>query len=121
MHHLRYPFDFDTTGQLSKQTNQSDYVRQLVEIVLFTRLGERVNRPEFGSGLIDLLFEPNSQSLRTTTEMMIQSTLQNYLSDMIVVENLAVSHKDGGQLIVDLTYRMLTGGASDTIHIERAL
>ena len=53
-----YPFGFDATGR-TRAASREDHVRDLVEQVLFTAPGERVNRPQFGSGLLGLVFEPN--------------------------------------------------------------
>ena len=45
-------------------TSDDDHIRDLIEQVLFTSPGERVMRPDFGAGLLALVFEPNSVELR---------------------------------------------------------
>ena len=57
--HIDYPFHVGGGGRTAG-TNDDDYVRDLVEQVLFTAPGERVNRPTFGSGILRLVFEPAS-------------------------------------------------------------
>ena len=52
-----------------------DYVRQLVEQVLFTSPGERVNLPDFGSGLLQLPFAPNSLEMAAATQFTVQAAL----------------------------------------------
>ena len=103
MAHLAFPYDIDGGGRTAALQDRAAYARRLIEIVLFTAPGERVNRPEFGSGLLDLLFEPNSEAQRSATEFLIQSALQRYLSDLVAVEALETV-QSGGVLEITLTY-----------------
>ena len=59
MPHLDHPWHIDATGRTA-QTDDAGHLRDLIEQVLFTAPGERVMRPDFGSGLLGLVFEPNS-------------------------------------------------------------
>ena len=86
---IDYPFHIDGRGRTA-DTDQNDHIRDLIEQVLFTAPGERVNRPTFGSGLMQLVFAPNSDELATATQFMIQGALQQYLSDLIQVQNVKV-------------------------------
>lgn len=70
------------------------WIRGLIEQVLFTSPGERVMRPDFGSGILQLVFAPNSPELAATTQMLVHGALQQALADLIVVENLAVESAD---------------------------
>lgn len=86
---LDFPYGFDGTGRTTMTTGD-DHIRDLIEQVLFTAPGERVNRPDFGSGLLGLVFEPNSDSLVAVTRASIESALQRWLSELIQVENVQV-------------------------------
>jgi phage baseplate assembly protein W len=88
---LDHPFAFDRRGRTAV-TDNADHVRDLIEQVLFTIPGERVNRPDFGSGVMQLVFAPNSDELAAATQLLIQSALQQWLGDWIVVERVAVAH-----------------------------
>ena len=90
---LRYPFQFDNSGRTA-QTDDDRHIRDMIEQVLFTSPGERVNRPDFGSGLLQLVFEPNSDELVITTQFMVQAALQQWLGDLIEVSNVAVTNDD---------------------------
>jgi uncharacterized protein len=72
---VNFPFAFDGRGRT--QDPLGDYLRQLVEQVLFTSPGERVNLPDFGSGLLQLPFAPNSLELAAAIQFTVQSALQN--------------------------------------------
>ena len=88
-----YPFHFDHRGRTAEASEQ-DHIHDLVEQVLFTSPGERVNRPTFGSGLLQLVFAPNSDALAATTQMTVQAALQQWLGDLIAVEAVDVSHRE---------------------------
>ena len=60
---LDFPYHFDGRGRTAT-TGRDDHIRDLIEQVLFTAPGERVMRPDFGSGLLALVFEPNSSDAR---------------------------------------------------------
>ncbi len=75
-------------------TDPDDHVRDLIEQVLFTAPGERVNRPDFGSGLLRLVFEPNSEAIAAATRASVEGALQRWLGDLIQVEAVQVRSID---------------------------
>jgi phage baseplate assembly protein W len=82
---IDYPFHIDGQGRTAS-TDQDDHIRDLIEQVLFTAPGERVNRPTFGTGLMQLVFAPNSNELSTATQFLVQGALQQWLGDLIQVQ-----------------------------------
>ena len=102
---IDYPYHFDSRGRTAT-TDQDDHIRDLIEQVLFTVPGERVNRPTFGTGLLQLVFAPNSDELATATQFLVQSALQHWLGDLIQVEAVAVENVDSTlRLTVQYTVR----------------
>ncbi len=96
MHELRFlddPFHLDARGR-SAETGVDDHVRDLIFQVLFTSPGERVNRPDFGCGLKQLVFMPNSDVLATATQQLVQGSLQRWLGEVISVERVDVQSID---------------------------
>ncbi len=91
--HLAFPFDFDARGRTAT-TDEEGWVRGLIEQVLFTAPGERVNRPTFGCGLLQAVFAPNSAALAAATQLTVQGALQQTLGDIIVVEAVSVRHEE---------------------------
>jgi uncharacterized protein len=88
-----YPFHFDSRGHTA-ETTDDDHIRDLIEQVLFTAPGERVNRPTFGSGLMQLVFAPNSDTLAAATQITVQSALQQWLGDLIQVDEVDVQNEE---------------------------
>lgn len=102
---IDYPYHFDSRGRTAT-TDQDDHIRDLIEQVLFTVPGERVNRPTFGTGLLQLVFAPNSDELATATQFLVQSALQQWLGDLVQVEAVAVENVDSTlRLTVQYTVR----------------
>jgi len=91
--HIDYPFHIDSRGKTAN-ANQDKHIRDLIEQVLFTTPGERVNRPEFGSGLMQLVFAPNGGELAAATQFMVQGALQQWLGDLIQVEAVEIESKE---------------------------
>jgi phage baseplate assembly protein W len=86
---VQFPYQIDGRGRTGG-AEESAWIRGLIEQVLFTAPGERVMRPEFGSGLRELVFAPNSPELAATTRALVQGALQKWLSDLILVEAVEI-------------------------------
>lgn len=107
---LDYPYRFDGRGRTAT-TGTTDHIRDLIEQVLFTAPGERVMRPDFGAGLLTLVFEPNSTTLAATTTFLVQSALQQHLSHLIAVSEVLVENVDAS-LQVTVRYVVLPEGTA---------
>jgi phage baseplate assembly protein W len=90
---LSYPYRFDGRGH-SAEADEEAYIRGLIEQVLFTSPGERVMRPDFGSGVMQLVFAPNSPELAATVQLLVQGALQQWLGDLIALEAVEVEAVD---------------------------
>jgi phage baseplate assembly protein W len=90
---IRFPFEIDHKGQTALADDER-HIRDLIEQVLFTAPGERVNRPSFGSGLLQLVFQPNSDELAATVQFLVQGALQQWLSDLIAINKVDISNID---------------------------
>jgi hypothetical protein len=102
---IDFPYKFDHRGRTS-ETDYEDHIRDMIEQVLFTSPGERVNRPSFGSGLLQLVFAPNSEELAGTTQFLVQGALQEWLGDLIQVESVQVESVESTlQVIVQYIIR----------------
>lgn len=99
---VAFPFRVDARGR-SATADDDAHLRQLIEQVLFTSPGERVNRPDFGSGLQQLVFAPNSDALAATTRLTTEAALQTWLGDLIEVESVTVTSIDA-RLEVEVQY-----------------
>jgi phage baseplate assembly protein W len=117
MANLDYPYQFDGRGRTAA-TGDDAHIRDLIEQVLFTAPGERVNRPDFGSGLMRLVFAPNSDELAATTQFLVQGALQQWLGDLIEVETVEVTSEDS-TLRVTVQYLVRRSDARQTATFTR--
>jgi uncharacterized protein len=90
---IDFPFGFDGRSRTA-ETDERDHIRDMIEQFLFTNPGERVNRPDFGSGLLQMVFAPNSPELAAALQLTIQAGLQQWLGDVIEVESLEVTSEE---------------------------
>jgi len=100
---IAFPYHFDSRHRTAL-ADSDEHIRQMIEQFLFTNAGERVNRPDFGSGLLQMVFAPNSQELAATLQFTVQAGLQRWLGDVVEVLDLNVRSEDAS-LQVDITYR----------------
>ncbi len=99
---MGFPFRIDGCGHTTTVLSD-EHVRDLIYQVLFTSPGERVNRPDFGCGLQQLVFMPNSDALATATQFLVQGALQRWLADVIQVDRVAVT-AENERLKVEVVY-----------------
>lgn len=102
---IDFPFHFDARGRTA-ETGTDDHIRDMIEQLLFTNQGERVNRPDFGSGLLQLVHAPNSPEVAAAVQFTVQASLQQWLGDVIEVQSLDVTSEDS-TLRVELNYLVL--------------
>lgn len=96
---LDFPFHIDGR-QHTAETDLDDHVYDLVYQVLFTVPGERVNRPDFGCGIGQLVFMPNSHALASATEFLVRGSLVRWLADVIAVQNVEVIAEDSALTVI---------------------
>ncbi len=108
------PLHFDGRGRTA-ETPAAQHLRDLIEEVLLTAPGERVMRPAFGSGLLQLAFAPSSDQLAATLQMLVQGALQSALGDLIEVAGVTLTQDDGTLTIsVDYTVRSTSESTTAT-------
>src|SRR5664279_1533159 len=95
---MDYPFAIDGRGR-TRTTDRGDHIRDMIYLVLFTRPGERVNRPDFGCGVGRLIFEPTSQTQAVATQFLVKTALQRWLADAINVEEVSVELREESLII----------------------
>jgi hypothetical protein len=103
---VNFPYQFDGRGRTQEAAIQ-DYVTQMVEQVLFTSPGERVNLPDFGSGLLQLPFAPNSLEMAAATQFAVQGALQKWLGSYVKIRSVVASAEEA-VLTVTVTYTLLS-------------
>lgn len=117
MTEIDFPYHFDNRGRTAA-TGEDDHIRDMIEQFIFTSPGERVNRPDFGSGLLQMVFSPNSPEVAAALKHTIQAGLLRYLGDVIEVRGLDVESIDA-ELRVTIQYSTRKTGEQHTETFSR--
>ena len=102
---IAFPYGLDGRGRTARAT-YDDHVEQMLEMLLFTRPGERVNQPTFGCGLLDQVFAPNSPEIAAALNITIAAAISLWLRDVVSVTSLDVRAQEN-QLLIDIGYTVL--------------
>ena len=116
---IDFPFHFDGRGRTA-ETGMDDHIRDMIEQFIFTNAGERVNRPDFGSGLQQLIFAPNSPELASALQFTMQAGINRWLGDLIELRALDVQ-SDDSQLLINITYIVRSTSETRTTQLARRL
>jgi phage baseplate assembly protein W len=109
---IDFPFHIDDRKRTATTTDD-EHIRDVIEQLIFTAPGERVNRPTFGSGLSQMVFTPNSPELAAAVQFLVQGALQQYLADLILVSSVQVDAVDS-TLRVQIDYVIKRTQRSET-------
>lgn len=117
---IDYPFHFDDLGRTAT-TSEADHVRDMVEQLLLTAPGERVNRPDFGTGLLAMTFEPNSAELASALQFTMQAAIHRWLGDVLEVRTVEVTAEDSTlNVVVSYVLRRTREARTETFSREVA-
>ncbi len=115
MINIEFPFQFDRRGRTAEIGDKA-HLRQMIRQLLFTTPGERVNQPDFGCGLRQMIFAPNSPELAAALQFTLQAALQRWLGDLIKVQTLEVTSVDA-KLSINIVYIRRGTNRPDAVEI----
>ena len=114
---LDYPLHFDGRGHTAS-TTEDEHIRDLIEQLLLTSPGERVNRPTFGSGVLRMVFAPTGDALAAATRLAVEASLTEWLGDLIEVVEIEVT-SDDATLRLDIRYVVRRTGEEAFVTVVR--
>lgn len=114
-----FPYRVGSDG-ITALADHDEHVRDMIEQILFTRKGERVNRPDFGAGVADLLFSENAPEMAAAVQHMVQSALQLWLAGVIEVRGVDARSEES-TLSVTVWYRTLDEQADRSVTVTRQM
>ncbi|HEX8144695.1 MAG TPA: GPW/gp25 family protein [Pyrinomonadaceae bacterium] len=102
----KFPVAPDVTGKVLMSEYEED-VRESIHIILMTAKGERVMRPDFGSGLYDFVFASMSVTVMGSIQAAIKDALVKWEPRAQVLQvNVEADHGEVGKLNIDIEYRV---------------
>ncbi len=114
---ISFPFKINAHGRCT-EASEEEHIRDLIEQALFTSPGERVNRPEFGTGIMNFVFAPAGDEIMAAAKFMVQGALQQHLSDLVQVQDVLVESEDA-VLKVTVQYIVLKNQKQATAQFTR--
>jgi len=118
---IRYPFAIDAGARkLAEERDYPAYVEQLIKQVLLTSPGERVNRPDFGCGLRQMVFAPNSDITASLVRVSVIQALERWLGDLIRVDDVTAAAVEE-TLEVRIAYTLKARGERRYLNLEVTL
>ena len=99
---VTFPYQYDARGRTAEAAGDR-HVREMIEQLLFTSPGERVNRPTWGSGVLNLLFAGNSPELAAAAQLTVHGALQQWLGEVIHIEAVRVAAEES-RLTITVQY-----------------
>lgn len=118
--YVAFPYHLDSRGHTAAAQSRDDHIRQMLELLLFTRPGERVNRPDFGCGLGDLVFEPNRGRLAAALEVTIVTNVGQWLGDVIALQAVDIVVEEE-RLVANISYLIRPTGEPGTTSLAVAV
>ena len=117
--HIRFPLRSDGRGRTA-ECGYDQHIQDLLEQLLFTSPGERVNRPNFGSGLLQMVFAPGGDELASATRFLVEGAVQQWLGDLVQVEQIDASHENS-TLTVTVVYTVRRTQEQRQVQFERSV
>lgn len=101
---LRFPPGIDRgRGMWAEERDHAAHVEQMILQVLFTTPGERAMRPDFGCGLRQMVFAPNSEATASLLQVTVRASLDKWLGTVIRTDEVQV-RANGERLEVRICY-----------------
>ncbi|MFN8451282.1 MAG: GPW/gp25 family protein [Anaerolineae bacterium] len=106
-----FPIRPTLTGELSLVTSE-EKIRQSLLLILSTAPGERQMRPEFGCGIHDLVFQPNTETMRVMVQNQVRDALIRWEPRIDVMDVRVETPPEARNfLIIRIDYRIRTSNA----------
>jgi len=108
-----FPPQFSKTEKTSKLISNEEDIKNSLEVLLATRVGERIMQPKYGCNLDVLLFEPMDTTLKTYIKDLVYTAIY-YFEPRIKPDDVILSTLDAsGSILIEVQY---TIRATNTRH-----
>jgi uncharacterized protein len=104
---LHFPFQIGSLGA-PRVVGNDEAISQKLHQLLFTRRGERVNRPRYGSGVQELVFSGAGRDATAAAEFTIAADIARHLPE-VKLDAVRVTTADA-TLFIDILYTVLASG-----------
>jgi uncharacterized protein len=105
-----FPFRIDGTSGQAAQVPYAKHVDQMIRQILLTTPGERADLPDFGCGIRQMLFAPNSDALQASARLFVLQSLNKWLGGQIQVQSVQVTNganDDAATMLIQIAYTLI--------------
>ncbi len=102
---VSFPLRIDNRGRMATAGYET-HVREMLEQLLFTQPGERVNRPDFGTPISAAIFDRPTDELISSLEFQVSTSVQRFMGEVVSLENVSIDVVDD-QIEIILTYTII--------------
>lgn len=118
---LAWPLTITPDGRLARSSGEAN-IRENVRLILATNRGERIGVPEFGAGLEQFLFEPNTLTTHQLIRGRIEQSLARWEPRIRVAQvEVAVAADDPLAARVTITYSLVSNGQQERVGLTLTL
>jgi len=118
--YLSFPFQVTPDGWSGGPDSLEAHIREEMMQLVLTNPGERLNLPEFGAGVRQLLFEGLDSHAAALAKARIAQAVARFLGNRVALENLEV-RLENSKLDVDISYRILATQEKKSMRFQRSL
>lgn len=114
---IKYPFSSKNTDNVYLDINNTfaESVKSQLLHLIFTEKGQRIRDPEFGTGLIKFIFQPNDGDTMGDIKNEIITQVEKYIPYVIFDDIKVYKEEDDlSNVIVSITYSVKRGNKLDT-------
>lgn len=114
-----YPFRIDPTSRQAARATYNDHIDQMIRQVLLTSPGERVDLPDFGCGVRQMVFAPWSDALQASSRILVQQSLERWLGNVITLQRIDVKSGDQeGQVVIYIEYTIIDNQTQQQVSVR---
>ena len=108
---FKYPFTNDCMEkyEFDLNNNQRERVASDLLHLLFTPKGQRLRLPDYGTNLIQYIFEPNDESIWPEVKQEIQDTVRKWIYGVDLNDIQVMASEDGTEIYVRVDYSVTEG------------
>lgn len=123
MSRLAFPFAVAPSGRIAAVAYGSDaHVRQMLELLVLTIVGERVMRPDFGSSVNQMLFAAGNGPVAVALQAAVQAAITQWLGHVLILHDLSVSFDEGAAVLdIAITYENRAAQTLGRLDLRKAL
>lgn len=110
---ISFPFRVGNKGGVAISTTtftDTQHIKESIHQILTTRIGERVQEPEFGSNIDYFLFSPGDTAAKNLIAYEVVQALRRWEKRINIEQSDVEVYLDGGMVVIEVGYEIIDYG-----------